>query len=75
MIKELDCVVLRADQPDHSLRAGDVGTVVLEHGSEAYEVEFTTLGGDTVALLTLRADEIRPIARNEILHARRVEAA
>jgi len=75
MIRELDCVVLTADLPDHSLRAGDVGTVVLEHGSDGYEVEFATLGGETVAVLTLRSDQVRPIAQDEILHARRVEAA
>lgn len=38
MIAELDRVVLTADLPEHSLRAGDLGTVVLVHrGGEGYE--------------------------------------
>ena len=76
MIKELDCVVLTTDLPEHGLCAGDVGTVVLAHGNEAYEVEFAKGGGaETIAVLTLRIDMVRAIAENEILHARNVEAA
>lgn len=71
MIKELDDVVLRIDLPQAGLAAGDVGTVVLVHrGGDGFEVEFTTLNGETVAVVTLRADEVRPVGRREISHVR-----
>jgi len=73
MIEELDAVVLTRDLPEERLAAGDVGTVVLVHGTGAgYEVEFTTLAGDTVAVVTLDASDIRPVQGREIAHARAV---
>jgi hypothetical protein len=52
-IHEHDCVVLTADLPADGLEAGDVGTVVHIHrGGEAYEVEFMTLAGNTLAVAT-----------------------
>ncbi len=71
MIKELDDVVLRVDLPQAGLAAGDVGTVVLVHrNGEGFEVEFTALNGETVAVVTLRANEVRPVGRREISHVR-----
>jgi hypothetical protein len=73
MIDELDLVVLKRDLPTERLAAGDVGTVVLVHQQgEGYEVEFTTLSGDTVAVVTLDASDVRPVAAREIVHARAV---
>src|SRR5215470_12698146 len=73
MIGELDLVVLKRDLPDAQLAAGDVGTVVLVHQQGAgYEVEFTTLSGDTVAVVTLGASDVRPVEAREIVHARAV---
>jgi len=73
MIKELDLVVLKRDLPDHHLEAGDVGTVVLIHGGGAgLEVEFLTLTGETVAVVTVPSDAVRSVADGEIAHARRV---
>jgi hypothetical protein len=73
MIGELDLVVLKRDLPAERLTAGDVGTVVLVHQRGAgYEVEFATLGGDTVAVVTLDAADVRPVAAREIVHARAV---
>ena len=55
MIEEHDCVVLTQDIPDASLEAGDMGTVVHVHeGDAGYEVEFMTLAGETLAVVTLR---------------------
>ncbi len=72
MIRELDTVVLAVDLPHHGLVAGDVGTVVLVHrGSEGYEVEFTTLDGETIAVVTLPAEQVRAAQPREILHARK----
>jgi Domain of unknown function (DUF4926) len=73
MIEQLDRVVLTRDVPDRKLKAGDVGTVVMIYqGGEAYDVEFTTLGGDSFALETLRRDDVRPVRAQEIAHARGV---
>jgi hypothetical protein len=45
---------LPAALPEYSLERGDIGTVVLMHrGGEGYEVEFVTLDGETVAVVSL----------------------
>lgn len=76
MIKELELVVLTRRLPELGLGAGDIGTVVLVHeGGRGFEVEFATLGGETYAVTTLAADQVRPIEPNEIAHARAVAAA
>lgn len=75
MIRELDVVVLTTDLPELGLQRGDVGTVVLVHGEKGYEVEFVALDGETVAVVSLRTDQVRPVARREIPHARPVEPA
>jgi len=63
-MNELDAIVLTDDVPEHGLRAGDLGTVVLVHHAGAgYEVEFATLEGETVAVMTLRASQVRSIGR------------
>lgn len=73
MIDELDLIVLKRDLPDAGLAAGDVGTVVLMHRQGGgYEVEFATLSGDTVAVVTLDASDVRPVEAREIVHARAV---
>jgi hypothetical protein len=73
MIKEHDRVVLTTDLIDEKLAAGDVGTVVHVHREgEAFEVEFVSLDGETVAIVTLERAQIRPVERREITHARRV---
>lgn len=73
MISELDIIVLTRDLPDHGLEAGDVGTAVMVHKRNAgYEVEFVTFTGETVAVVTLTADAVRPIHEKEIAHARSV---
>lgn len=75
MIRELDSVVLMIDLPDHHLKRGDVGTVVLVHDDRGFEVEFVTLDGETMAVVSLSSDNVRPVGKGEIAHARPVEAA
>lgn len=70
MIRELDTVVLTVDLPVHRLKKGDVGTVVLLHGSTGYEVEFMTLGGETLAVVSLSKDQVRPVGSREVAQAR-----
>ena len=72
MIAEHSLVVLDCDPPHEKLNRGDVGTVVhVYKGGRGYEVEFVGGGGRTVALVTVGADDVRPIAAGELLHARR----
>ncbi len=76
MIEELASVVLTTDMPERGLQAGDIGTVVMVHQEgQGYTVEFMTLSGDTVAVVTLPADQVRPIRANEIAHVRELLAA
>ncbi|KKQ51859.1 DUF4926 domain-containing protein [Candidatus Woesebacteria bacterium RIFCSPHIGHO2_01_FULL_39_17] len=71
MFDELDTVVLKKDIKEYGLKKGDIGTVVHVYDKEkAMEVEFVTALGKTIALVTLAKNEIRPMARVEILHAR-----
>lgn len=70
-MKELETIVLVEDMPDHGLRAGDLGTIVMVHRDGAgYEVEFVTLDGGTVAVVTLTSSQVRPVDAREIAHAR-----
>jgi hypothetical protein len=75
-IEELDTVVLLRDANEYGLEYGDIGAVVHRYAGEreAYEVEFVTGEGETVAVLTLSREEIRPMDRREILHARELAA-
>jgi hypothetical protein len=75
MIKELDTVVLTEDLAEHGLKRGDIGTVVLLHGDAGYEVEFVSLMGETLAVVSLAVDQVRPLGEREIAQARAVEAA
>jgi hypothetical protein len=75
MINELDTVVLTEDIPEHGLKQGDVGTVVLVHGAAGFEVEFITLDGETLAVISILQRQIRPVGHREIAQARPIEAA
>jgi hypothetical protein len=71
MIQEHDCVVLTQDLPEERLQAGDVGTVVhVHHGGAAFEVEFMTLTGETVAVATVRTLQLRPVSARDVSHVR-----
>ena len=71
MIREHDCIVLTEDVPAEDLQAGDVGTVVHIHrDAAAYEVEFITLTGVTVAVATIPPNQLRPVSRRDLTHVR-----
>ena len=73
---EHDCVVLTRDFPEHRLRAGDVGAVVhVYENGKAFEVEFVTGTGQTLALESFEPHDLRPLGEAEILHIRNVAAA
>jgi hypothetical protein len=71
MVKELDTVVLAKGLKEFNLKRGDVGAVVhLYADGKAFEVEFVTGEGETIAVATLSASDIRPMRRADILHVR-----
>lgn len=74
MINEHDRVILKNNLPDHHLKAGDVGVVVhIYRGGEAYELEFFTVDGRTIDVVTLSSAAVRPVSERDILHARLAE--
>ncbi|MSP11812.1 MAG: DUF4926 domain-containing protein [Chloroflexi bacterium] len=71
MMRELDSVVLVRDIEAYDLRHGNVGAVVhVYRDGLAFEVEFVKGEGETVAVMTLSAADIRPMGPSEILHVR-----
>ena len=71
MIQELDRIILTTDLPEQGLKTGDIGTVVLVHEkNNGFEVEFVSLDGETIAVISLFAHQVRPIGQREIAHAR-----
>ncbi len=55
-----DRVALKRDVPKDSLKAGDVGRIVLAYPNGIVEVEFLDEAGARKALVTLRPEEIQP---------------
>jgi Domain of unknown function (DUF4926) len=74
MVKDLDTAVLTEDLHEHGLKRGDIGTVVLVHRRPGYEVEFVTLAGETIAVVSLSPQKVRPVGRREIAQARLVDS-
>lgn len=71
MIEELEMVVLTHDIGAYGLKEGDIGVVVHEYANkDAFEVEFVTAEGKTVAVLTLQELDVRVMRAKEILHVR-----
>ncbi len=76
MIYELETVILSRDIEEYNLRSGDIGTAVhVYNNNAAYEVEFVAGGGDTIAVLTLTPEDVRPIRQREIMHVRELVMA
>ena len=44
-------------------------------GAAGYEVEFTSLDGSTIAVVTLMANQVRPAQSDKIAHVRALVAA
>ena len=76
MTEDLDTVVLSRDLPDHGLKQGDIGAVVHSYKEgKAFEVEFITGQGQTLAVVTLDSQDVRVMEDKEILHVRKLQAA
>ena len=66
-IQDLDPVALTVDLPDHGLKRGDIGAVVLIHNQDAFEVEFVGFDGHTLAL---SSSQVRTLSATDIPHVR-----
>lgn len=76
MFEELQRVALTEDLPNYGLKAEDIGMILHIHGAhQGYAVEFVTLNGELVALVSLYPHQIRALNHDEIASARRVESA
>ena len=66
MINEHNLATLTEDLPEYGLKAGDVGTVVhIYPQGVAYEVEFFSPAGNTVAVATVENYQARPASPDE----------
>lgn len=71
MIWAFEQVVFTVDLPEYRLLAGDMGTVADIHPSgTVYEVEVFWVDGSTLGVFTVKEGQIRPAAKNEVVHAR-----
>ena len=71
MIKEFDQVVIIEDLPKYQLVSGDLGTVVMIHGDHTgYELEIFSADGQTLDVVTVKAAQVRPVNREDVLHVR-----
>ena len=76
MLKEHERVVLLTAVAPEGLEPGDVGTIVhVYQDGQAYEVEFVALDGHTRAVVTLEANQVRPVNRRDMTHAREMQIA
>ena len=67
MLQEFEQIVLTTDISDEGLKAGDVGTIVHIHPQGvAYEVEFFSPAGNTVAVATVENYQARPASPDEV---------
>ena len=67
MIQQFDRVMLEVDLSTYGLKIGDVGTVVEIYGEhDGYEVEFISIEGEQIAVVTLQPGQVSEIASDAI---------
>ncbi len=70
-MREFDLVVLQDDTANGRLKVGDVGTILTVYSDgKAFEVEFVTLTGESVAVETLLPHQIRTVRASEVMAVR-----
>lgn len=78
-IKEHTYAVLTRDLPEDGLRRDDVGVVVDIHRDAigkavGYTLETFTIDGESVAVVSVGADAVRPTTATDVTTARQVAA-
>lgn len=73
----LETVIATTNFPEHSVLAGDVGTIVEIYHTPAlaYEVEFVNPDGSTRSLLTLAPSQVRRLSDLDVLTTRQAPLA
>jgi len=75
VIRAFDIVALTEPIPSEGLDAGDTGTVVeIYNDGQGYDVEFFNALGDTVAVVTVFASQVRALASSDMKHVRVLSA-
>jgi len=73
VINEHERVVLTSDLPRYRLKAGDMGVVIMIHGDhEGYELEIFSADGHTLDVVTVEANQVRPVNRHDVMHVRAI---
>jgi len=68
----LEPVVLDVDVPELHLPRRSLGTVVHVYRPQAFEVEFVSARGRTIALLTLKASQLRKATDADLVCVSRI---
>lgn len=68
MFEELEIVKLKCDLPEHNMKAGTIGTVVMVHTQpyRAYEVEMEN--EESWAVVTLRDEDLLAASVDDVRH-------
>lgn len=68
MFNDYDVVKLKRDLPEHGLKAGTHGAIVMIHHEpyRAYEVELVDKEGWTLAVLTLKDEDLVAVSDAEL---------
>jgi hypothetical protein len=79
-LQRYDRVALRASFPEHALRAGDVATLVdfVDHpssGPRGCVLELFNALGESIGVVTVPEDAIKPLRADEILSFRPIALA
>lgn len=69
----LETVVLDRPLPELGLEKGDLGAVVELYEPDGVEVEFVSASGKTEALVTLKEEDLRPVAEGDLIAVRRLD--
>jgi len=56
--------------PEFDLHAGDLGTIVEVYEPDGLEVEFVKASGETLAVVSLTEDVVRPVGAGDIIAVR-----
>ena len=66
----------RSDLPEFGLMAGDVGAVVdITPNAKQVTLEFFNFAGDTVAVVPVSINHVRPLGAGEVMHSREMRTA
>ena len=70
MFDDLPIVALTRDLPEQGLSIGDIGTIVhVYENGKAYEVEFSPRAGQSLTLVTLEPNALRPVGSRDVANA------